>query len=138
MAPPRKFADRDRFAEMLSAGLSAGEIARRFGGSANTVYEVAKRFGLDPRGKGWKPSRNNAEAEADEAWQDDQVLTRMLARLAFAHAKATIGFPPGWSQSRDREVVLTMGRYGEMRVLALRLEMPFARVLARWHMVRRL
>ena len=143
MSGRSKFTDRERFAAMWLAEMPAAEIAAAHGASTCGVYAAAQRFGLAARGNGWRPQGGGmaAPVAAENAPPEKPKPSRAeaaLARLQEAHAAARIMVPEGWSLSRDRAVLRSGGRLAEISALAARWRMPSRRVMARWHVVRRL
>lgn len=118
-------------------GMPVSDIAELFSVHVPAVYAAAKRFDLpkrhlpNPGRVGRRVWTAAPPVEAPETEFD--VVMRKLAR---ARSRGQIVCPPGWDLESDIQVRMTNGQNAALRELAAQMGIAFARVLARWHVVR--
>lgn len=127
--------DRDEFTALWEGPMTVDEIAAHLSVSRSSVLKARARFDLPYR----KVQRDRPDHVVEPVPADPvaaERLARRCDRLRKLHARGDLPVPPGWPPERDVAVLRTGGAYAALHALAVRLAVPFDRLLARWHVVR--
>lgn len=149
---PQKI-DRDELRRLYDDGVPPTVIAEYFGTSKSAVFyacdhlglparpkscaadieDARKRLNLPVRGKAAKPAPTRVAAASVER---AAILEKIRASEDTKGGVVTPRFGGAWTSARDARIRDTRGRYSELAELARAWDMPTARVVARWHVVR--
>lgn len=139
MSRSPKVPNNDAFRAFWEGGLTLDDIGQCYGVTRVAISRAAKRFGYPPRHVQAKPRRRIPVPQPKPVPADASVSGRMPPeehRLTLAHERGDLPALDLWPLDRDMALLRCRGRYEPMSALARDWDMPYSRLLARWHLLR--